>query len=326
MNSEQLASWLAECLPRVSGLNLSPEGTQVSHVLNWGGFVNHSFTIQDGGTRYHLKLTADPDSLRRLERWRGVHELLEERYRAPRLIRWMEFPEIGFAGLLFDHLQGRTANFNTDRGLLQQLINLAGRLHRDREIHSYLSNIEPAKTCLDHFVETYIERFAGDLEIVTTHDLPFVSGRLLEWMQRETELIRETANHVPSFQQQAMEPVHGDLNEANVLLASGNWFVVDWDDLTLGDSAMELAVLLWPIAWQGGNWQDFFTAKTGKNFSQRIELCLRAQLLDEVIDPLADYVEAQAVPPRLEAVQFAKRKRHEEGLERYIGRYRGKKA
>lgn len=223
-------------------------------------------------------------------------------------------------------MQGRTANFNVDRDLLQQLIELAGRLHRDQEIHSYVSNVEPAKTCLDHFLETYIERFTGDLEIVKTHDLPFVSGRLLEWMQQETELIRETANHVPSFQQPAMEPVHGDLSEANVLLASGNWFVVDWDDLTLGDSAVELAVLLWPIAWQGGNWQDFLTAKTGKSFSQRLELCLRAQLLDEVIDPLADYVEAQAVPSKLEAVQLAKRKRHEEALAMYTGRYRGKKA
>lgn len=106
MNAEQLASWLAERLPRVSGLNLSPEGTRVSHVLNWGGFVNHSFTIQDGGARYHLKLTGDPDSLRRLERWRGVHELLEERYRAPRLIRWMEFPENRIRGTAVRSLAG----------------------------------------------------------------------------------------------------------------------------------------------------------------------------------------------------------------------------
>jgi hypothetical protein len=41
-----------------------------------------------------------------------------------------------------------------------------------------------------------------------------------------------------------------------------------------------------------------------------------ADLLDEVIDPLADYVAAGVVPSQQAEVQLVKRKRHEEALQR----------
>ncbi len=46
-------------------------------------------------------------------------------------------------------------------------------------------------------------------------------------------------------------------------------------------------------------------------------MCLRAQLLDEVIDTVADYVEVRAVPSRQAEVQGVKKRRHEEALKRY---------
>jgi hypothetical protein len=53
------------------------------------------------------------------------------------------------------------------------------------------------------------------------------------------------------------------------------------------------------------------------DFQARIEVCFRAQLLDEVIDPLADYVAAAMVPSKQAEVQLIKRLRHEEALDRY---------
>jgi hypothetical protein len=134
VDAEQLSSWLELWLPRISDLNLNPKTIQVRHVLNMGGFVNHSFSVNDGSVRFHLKITSELDSIRRLQRWNNIHNLLEERYRAPELIRWIDFPEIGFAGLLLQHLDGRTANFERNLALVDQLIELADRLHQDKEM------------------------------------------------------------------------------------------------------------------------------------------------------------------------------------------------
>ena len=106
---------------------------------------------------------------------------------------------------------------------------------------------------MKYFVETYIDRFTGDLETIATSQLPFISSILLAWMQGETGRLHQSEN----------------------------------------------------------------------GFVERIKICFRAQLLDEVIDPLADYIEARAVPSRREEVQQVKRKRHEEALEKYQMTWRG---
>jgi aminoglycoside phosphotransferase (APT) family kinase protein len=320
VNAEQLAEWLERNLPRLSRFKHGPCIT-VRHVLNWGGFVNHSFSIDDGSRRYHLKITNDLDSVSKLQSWRKIHHLLELRYKAPELIDWMDFPEIGFAGLLLRHVDGGIANFCENPSLIAQLIEMVRRLHRDDDVRVHFNVTGTAKTYFDHFVETYIDRFTADLEAIALGRLPFVSLSLFNWMQRETGRLRETANSVQAFHNPALEPIHGDLNEGNVLIAPNDWFVVDWDDLALGDPAVELAVLLWPMIYKGKEWSEFSIPDLENGFAERIDLCLRAQLLDEVIDPLADYVEASAVPSKEAEVRLVKRKRHEEALERYEGFY-----
>src|SRR5262245_9476236 len=109
MNSEHMAGWLKSRLPQIPSLKLSPDRTAVNHVLNWGGFVNQSFSVSDGTVRYHLKITDDPDSTRKLQAWHNIQHLLEQRYRAPEIISWIDFPEIGFAGLLQRHVNGHNA-------------------------------------------------------------------------------------------------------------------------------------------------------------------------------------------------------------------------
>jgi hypothetical protein len=124
MNVEQLANWLQQHLPRYSAIQLPPGRIQVNHVLNWGGFVNHSFSIADDSHRYHLKITDDPGHQVRLQIWRELHEALEQRYRTPKLLEWLDLSEIGFAGFLAEHVEGRTARFCDNLDLVKQIADL----------------------------------------------------------------------------------------------------------------------------------------------------------------------------------------------------------
>jgi thiamine kinase-like enzyme len=318
VNAEELAEWLTTRLPtRVSHINPEVADIHVRHVLNWGGFVNRSFRVTHGAAQYHLKLTKDPGILDGLQTWRELHSILEN-YRAPRLIDWVEFPEIGYAGILFEHIDARPADLNSNHDLLGELITTVQRLHQDPEIQTYLERTRPAKTRFDYFVQTYIDRFTADLSIIEERCPSFISHTLLGWMWEEVDRLREAANHVAAFHRPAEAPVHGDLHEGNILVGDQGWFIVDWDDLALGDPALEFAVLLWPLIYRKQKqWQDFALPDADTGFAQRLELCLRAQLLDEVIDTIADYVEAHEVPSVQLEVQSVKRRQHEEALQRY---------
>jgi predicted DNA-binding antitoxin AbrB/MazE fold protein len=314
MNVEEMAQWLEQRLPaRVPGHGLSPGTTRVRYVMNWGGFVNHSFHVCDGPARFHLKLSDDGE---RLRAWRDTHEILERRHHAPALIQWVEFPEIGYAGLLQRHVDGATARLQVDRALLMHLIETANRLHHDPDLRSYLAAVGTPRSRLDYFVETYIHRFASDLEIIDANRPAFISGALFAWMQSEVVSLQRAAALVTGFHDLAEHPVHGDLHEGNVLVGD-EWFIVDWDDLSLGDPAVEFAILLWPLVNAAAqSWQTFLPS-AGNDFSERIAVAFRAQLLDAVIDTVADYVEAAIVPARQEEIRAVKRREHETALERY---------
>jgi len=251
-------------------LKLNPNRIRVSHVFNWGGFVNHSFSVDDGSVKYHLKITNDAESARKLQLWHKIQHVLERGYRAPEVMGWLDFSEIGFAGLLQRHIDGRTANFRADPVLVGELIELARRLHRDDEIRSHLKTHASEKTCLDHFVDTYIDRFNADMDEIATAQPSFVSPSLLKWMRNETDRLRATADSVSAFNNRAVDPVHGDLNEGNVLVTPSDWFVVDWDDLTLGDAAVEFAVLLWPMVYHDRNWSEFSIPNVDDSFGSAL--------------------------------------------------------
>ncbi len=225
---------------------------QVKHVLNWGGFVNHSFYFTDGSVQYHLKLTNEPENMRRLQAWRSIHHMLERRYRAPELIDWIDFTEIGFGGLVLRHIDGRTADFCANPRLAQQLVKTADCLHHDAEIRSYFLASKSPKTYFDYFINVYIDRFTSDLTSIAADRPPFISSTLFSWMQSQTEQLRAAANRTQAFHNPGVEPVHGDLNEGNVLVTMNDWFIIDWDDLTLGDPAIEFAIMLWPVIYRKG--------------------------------------------------------------------------
>jgi hypothetical protein len=320
MNSEQLAGWLQQNLLRFISAHLKTSRIEVVHVFNWGGLVNHSFCVTDGSVRYHLKITDEPDHIIRFKTWLSLHAVLEERYRAPKLIEWVELPEISFAGFLQQHIEGSTPDFCRNPYLVAEIAELLDCLHHDTDIRAFFWKAG-GKTYLDHFTETYIDRFTSDMKSIAADMPSFISPDLFAFMQEETLQLGQSAARIQTFHDPAVEPVHGDLNEGNVLIAPDTWFVVDWDDLSLGDPAIDFAIAFWPRVYAGKGLWKIPSLDGDPGFTERVELCLRAQLLDEVIDTVADYVQSEAVPSKQVEVKLAKKNRHEEALKRYRAAY-----
>jgi hypothetical protein len=74
------------------------EGFEVRPVLNWGGFVNRSFTVTAGCFAYHVKLASDSHGLRGLERWWALRDALSAGHRAPAMLAWIDVPGTPFSG------------------------------------------------------------------------------------------------------------------------------------------------------------------------------------------------------------------------------------
>ena len=317
---------------RAPDLGLDPVTLRVDSVLNPGGFTNPSFHIDDGHHTYHLKLTQAPHRVNRLRRWHALGETLHARYRAPRILEWVDIPGAGCYGLLFAHLPGRTPRLSRSPTLLAHVFALITRLHRDdalaRELRPLLAaHGEPVPaTYRESFVDTYIDRFREELRSFEAGLPPFVSAETLAWMRDETEALAAAATAAP-FAAPTAAPIHGDLNEHNVLVSTPRrWHVLDWDDLTLGDPALDYAMLLWPVlcdrplapatAWRAAL-PESIAPPRDPDLDERLALYLRAQALDGVIDSLANYLEAPALPEHLDRTRTAARRLHLASLRRY---------
>jgi aminoglycoside phosphotransferase (APT) family kinase protein len=103
----------------------------------------------------------------------------------------------------------------------------------------------------------------------------------------------------------------------------GRWYVVDWDDLALGDPALEFGILLGPLLAHLPPAERSMPAAlpASHGLHARLEVYLRAALLDEVIDSLADYVESDFAPEHQAEVQAEKQRVHEQALKRYRSIY-----
>jgi hypothetical protein len=342
MNISLLTSLIEQHLAgRAADFGMRGGAIRANYVLNWGGFVNHSFTITGGDTRYHLKLSSDAGDQRALSRWWGLQDLLVPRCHAPRIVDWVAIPDTPYAGPLFEHVEGRNPDFAAEPALLRAVLDVVDALHRDTALAERVAAAMadpatagdggPPVTCLDTFVSTFIERFDADLEIIRADRPPFVSAAAVEWMAAETRRLEVLARAADAFAAPAAGVIHGDLWANNILVRpDGAWVLLDWDDLAFGDPALDLAILLWPLAkgeGEGANWRRWLAGgphDLGAAFAARMDLYMRAQLLDEVIDLLADWIEARVAPAGLvEGVRREKERGHGEAWESYRVRYGG---
>lgn len=309
---------LAERAPE---LGLDAGRLQVRYVLNWGGFVNRSFRVTDGRAVLHLKLAVDPEIRAGLRQFWELRTRMAP-YRALEPIAWVEVPGTEYAGVLSPWIDG-AAPGSIEGGLAEEVVRTVGRLHGDREL---AARLQPSgATCADVFRKTYAERAAADLAMSESERPPFVPPSTHAWLRAEAEAIEAAVMASPAFREPAGAPTHGDLWVENLLVTPrGEWFLLDWDGLAPGDPALDWGMLFGPTR------TDFRTAMdralppavtSAPAVRERLPLYARASLLDWVIDPVSDWIDAGEAPEHVEEVRAEKERIHRGALEAYRHRY-----
>lgn len=322
-----IAEWASA---NADAIGLGPNKIQASYIYNPGGFGNLSIRLTDNRTRLHVKL-APPSKSARLRQWAGVSDYLAEHYAAPRLVHAIDREIVpGYPyGLVFEYIEDATplAEARNPEVALTGVMATVAKLHRDDRLRGMLPKAE-TRTYAEAFEDEYISRFTDDLDgIRGSRDLlrDFVSDETISWFGEEIGRLRERVRQTPAFLLPADDVVHNDLNGNNVLTCGRDGFrIIDWDDLSgQGDAAMDYSVLLWPLthdpSWQ--IWREKALAGAGAAAVERLELYFRAKLLDDVIDVLADYVEAEQVPEHREEAQRKARAVHLHSYPQYLAKY-----
>ncbi|HEX6747049.1 MAG TPA: aminoglycoside phosphotransferase family protein [Longimicrobium sp.] len=309
---------------RADALGLDADRLRVTYVLNWGGFVNRSYHVTDGRRRYHLKLSDAAETLPGLQRWRGVHELLTARYHAPEMVDWIALPDLGLEGPLFRHVDGAVPEVRSPE-LLAAVAPVIERLHGDGELAAHIASDEAPRPCRDTFLETYAGRFREDLAFVSAHRPGFVSPGTLAYIRGQADALEVEVHAHPAFAEPGTSPIHADLWLENLLLdGDGRWWVLDWDGLTVGDPAIDWAMLLGPTTRDLAP-LDISTlppdVATDAGLRSRLPIYARASLLDWALDPLADWIDADAVPEHTAAVRAEKERQHLAALALYRATY-----
>lgn len=302
-----------------SDFGLEKSSIQVRSVLNWGGFVNSSYHVTDGRTRLHAKLSTTADGQAALRRWYELDALLRRHHAPPVLDRL----DVGGAkGLVFPWLEGTVPDFGGQ--VARSVLGCASKLWADAELAARLRT-ERVVTATECYLETYHDRFEADLAGIEAERPAFSSAADLEYMRAEVDDMERRVRDAAAFQEEVESPIHGDLWLNNVLWQSRrSWWLLDWDDVRIGDPAMDLATLTGPTA------KDLHPLKglevvagaVSPAVGERLTLLGRAALLDWVIDPLADWIEAGLVPEHQEQVRPEKERVHREALALYRELYR----
>lgn len=305
---------------RAEGLRygLNADRILVEPILNWGGFTNRSFTISDGRRRLHLKLTEGETT--DLERFFGLAHVLAERYRCPAALGWVEIPGSSAKGILFERVEGNPTIFS--EGIVRELAATVGALHQDDDLRKALPATDA--TCASCYLTGLDRRFQSDLSDIEGAPPPFLTQAALGFMKSEADRLRSTVTTDPAFAEPCLSPIHGDLWPNNVLTdTTGSWFLIDWDDLRLGDPCLDLAMLTGPQkdAWTRRLAPRRFGARLSQMELERIAHYHRALLLDWVIDPLADWIEAEKHPQWKEQVRSEKEREHRRAMEAYRETY-----
>lgn len=310
---------------QASDVRLDAECLSVEPILNWGGFVNRSFRISDGRSRFFLKLAPDRDVQRGLKRWRELAPILEYRYHAPRMAGWLDMEDLSACGALFDWIDG-TPLANVSGTVGQSVIEAISRLHADAELTNRLAqaNREPL-TCSERYLGTYHERFMEDLATIENDLPPFLDEDDFGWMRLRVAEIESMVRGSVAFQEPAACPVHGDLWLNNTLAdPSGRWYLLDWDGLGLGDPVADWAMLFGPsrarVERAGIDTSPGGLTLTGAQ-RERLAIYARASLLDWVIDPLADWVQAGAEPEHGSHIRQANETVHMQAIRAYRERF-----
>lgn len=274
---------------------LGPDAT-VRHHANHAGAGKLSFAVRTGDRRLWAKVAADGDEEAALSTWSRVASLLAERHAAPPVLDVLEVG--GRTALLFAFIDAPVA----DRGALHRRYDearavIAG-LHEDAELAELLG---PPTTTAAAYREVWLTRFEADLDIIEGYVGKDVHAYLSDEVDALGELVDELLEPVHAA-------VHGDPWHENVLLAPDRLWLLDWEDLAVGDPAVDDAVLRYDAL---GSDRQHWSA------TPRELIARRALMLDAVIDVAADWVES--TDP---FVRRGKESAYLAGLETYLDVFR----
>jgi thiamine kinase-like enzyme len=304
-----------------TNLGFTKDTIEVAYIWNPGGFVNQSYFLTDGEVKRHVKF-AKADHEPELKKWAKVCDYLTTSYHAPKLIREVEEEVIPgyFYGLVAEYFEGEPLKVD-QRANLTPILKKVSQLHQDEYLGSLLKGNGRA-TYADAFIDTYIARFREDLSIIDRHQhlISFVEKETYQWFHEEVDRLEKEVQTVNSFKAIATECVHNDLSGQNILVSLEKFCIIDWDDLSCqGDAAMDYSTLLWPFAhskrWP--EWQEKVRELAGDETVERLSYYFRAKLLDDVIDVLADYVEAEEMPEVKDKAQKRAKELHLQAYQKY---------
>lgn len=141
-------------------------------------------------------------------------------------------------------------------------------------------------------------------------------------MRTETGAL-ELTTWAPSFDVVVRAPMHGDLWAENILVGASRYWILDWDDLAIGDPVVDDAVLLFNL--HGCDPDRWSADRPPRDAAEgdRFVAGARAQLLDQVIDTLADWVELPASTPASDQLRSDKEMVYRTALGVYRERYNG---
>ena len=273
------------------------DGTRldVRYVVNRGGFVNASFHVTDGTRAVHVKVARDAETVSGLRRWHAVASRLSDRYLAPRVLGILRFSD-ALEATVFEHVPGAPPR-SASGTWLARVSEALTRLHADGELARRLGG--EGRPSHHTWYATFQERFEADLADLRARIPPFVAPPLFAVLETLVGRFRNEVDADPAFQPPSSSPVHADIWRDNVLVSpSGHVTILDWDDLTVGDPALDWGIL---TGFHGAGDADATDAapripSLAPDTERRAALYRRATVLDAAIDSLSDWVAAAEVP------------------------------
>lgn len=359
-NSHHLADTVLSAVRRSGGFGLDDRSLDIRYVLNHGGFVNASFHVTDGRSRLHVKVARDADACACLSRWATLAGTLADRYLAPRVLGTLPLGDVdvdlgggsGMLALVMEHVDGRVPERH-EAAWSKPVVAAIGDLHADRALADALARLSAGGVsgsdsggvsgselvghpddpiddtvgdgiddCAAVYLRTFDERFTEDLRVVREARPPFVSPADLDFLAAAADRMRKEVLAMPAFAAPADAPTHGDLWRNNILVGPGDRVtILDWDDLAIGDGALDWAILFGYDGLRVGDAEPDapLLASMDADTRARFDLYRRATLLDWAIDPLADWVEADDAPEHAAAVRAEKERVHGGAMEHLRG-------
>ena len=248
---------------------LGPDA-HVEHRFNHTGTDKLSFAVHVGGRALWVKVAASEDADWPLTMWSRVAQLLAERHAAPPLLDTLAVD--GRTALVFPFIDVPVATRGTLHERFEQARSVLTGLHGDAVLADLLG---PPTTTAECMREVWLERFVADLDIIEGYVAKDLHAYLTDEVEAFGILVDELDEPVHAA-------VHGDPWHENWLVAPDRLWLLDWEDLSVGDPVVDDAVL---------RHDALGTDRQHWPHTQAHAVARRALLLDAAVDAAADWVE-----------------------------------